>query len=226
MRGFSTPRESPPREPPNPEDTLPRRRVVSGNALTFHSPSLAWQLHWTPGEAGLQGIETIKRMILLTETFQSLRHAGSVASISCASSGSIFLRFSSLMTEWRRVSFLIASLDLRAWHARNTPSGERAAHDGHGHRGCSSATLRRPRVPALPKAHPQALSSAGREHWGALIMRVRSPYDAGTPGPAGNGSSATNSSLFRPHPCQGQASKTSHSLPDLSSGQSSSRHGH
>lgn len=130
------------------------------------------------------------------------------------------------MTEWRRVSFLIVLLDLRAWHAQNTPSGERAAHDGHGHRGCSSATLRRPCAPALPKAHPQALSSAGREHWGTLIMRVRSPRDAGTAGPAGNGSSATrNSSLFRPHPHQNQASKTSHSLPDLSSGQSSSRHG-
>ena len=81
MRGVSTPRESLPREHPNPEDTLPRRWVVSGNALTFHSPSLAWQLHWTPGEAGLQGIKTIKRMNLLTETFQSLRRAGSVASI-------------------------------------------------------------------------------------------------------------------------------------------------
>ena len=74
------------RPPPPRTHFLPEEAGGIGNALTFHS--LAWQVHWTPGEAGLQGMETIKRLILLTETFQSLRCAGSIALQECATSGS------------------------------------------------------------------------------------------------------------------------------------------
>lgn len=52
------------RPPPRRTHFLPEEAGDVGNALTFHS--LAWQVHWTPGEAGLQGMETIKRLILLT----------------------------------------------------------------------------------------------------------------------------------------------------------------
>lgn len=90
MPGVSTPRESLPRERPRPSARFPPEEEAGGvgNALTFHSPSLAWQVHWTPGAAGLQGLEMIKRLLLLTETFQSLRRASGTAAISCASSGS------------------------------------------------------------------------------------------------------------------------------------------
>lgn len=87
--GVSTPRDSLPGERPRPSTRFPPEEAGgAGNALTFHSPSLAWQVHWTPGAAGLQGLEMIKRLILLTETFQSLRRASGTAGISCASSGS------------------------------------------------------------------------------------------------------------------------------------------
>ena len=65
-----------------------RRRVVLGTPSHFTAEScLAGSLD-TGREAGLQGMETIKRLILLTETFQSLRCADSIALQECATSGS------------------------------------------------------------------------------------------------------------------------------------------
>ena len=114
-----------------------------------------------------------------------------------------------MTTERKQVSFLIESWDLRA-RTRGAPRAVNVLHT------MATATLRRPCVPALPKAHPQALSSAGRELWGSLIMRVRSPHDAGTPGSAGNGPWPPETFLFHLHSHQHHASKTSYSFPDLS----------